>query len=81
MADNERILATEVDDPLGSMRLVTTVRFGRRVAALSGAAATTPRVDPGVFDNPAGLSWPWPDWTTCTSLTTRVAEDGPVTSG
>lgn len=63
MSDGERISLLTEDDPVGSMRLTTSVTFGQRAAALSGVAPST---EGGPFDR--ALSWPWPDHTTC-SLT------------
>lgn len=77
MTDRELVLEVPADDPLGAMHLVTTATFGQRVAALSGVAVAGDRTEPGLFDSPAALSWPWPDWTTCSAQTHHV-EDGPV---
>jgi len=75
MTDGERgSLLT--DDPVGAMRLATTVKFGQRVAALSGLATVGDRTDGGLFGAAALSGWPWPDHTTCSSVTLRV--DGPI---
>ena len=65
MSDKERVSLLAEDNPVGSMRLTTTITFGQRAAALSGIAPASS--EGGLFDRVA-LSWPWPDQTTC-SLT------------
>ena len=77
LTDRERLVEVD-DDPLGAMRLVITAPFGQRAVALS-AVAVSDRTEPGLFDTPAAVSWPWPDWTTCTfTLTVAQQGDGPA---
>jgi hypothetical protein len=78
VTDGERVIEVD-EDPIGAMRLVSTAPFGQRALALS-AVAVGERTEPGLFDSPAALSWPWPDWTTCT-FTKHVVDqlrDGPA---
>ena len=69
VTDSERVSILTEDDPVGSMRLTPSFVFGQRAAALSGIAPAPS--DGGLFDRAGGLSWTWPDHTTC-SLTKQV---------
>jgi hypothetical protein len=79
MTDGERGSLLTDDDPVGAMRLATTVKFGQRAAALSGVVATGERVGIGLFDAAGSFGWPWPDITTCSSRTTMLSGDRPAT--
>ena len=68
MTEREGALLLTDDDPVGPMRLATTVRFGERAAALGGVAAPGDRTGIGLFDAAGSVGWPWPDFTTCSSI-------------
>jgi hypothetical protein len=76
MTDGERGSLLLDDDPVGAMRLATTVAFGRRVAALSGVATAGHRAEGRLFGAAGSFGWPWPDHISCSSLTVRT--DGPT---
>jgi hypothetical protein len=55
------------DDPVGPIRVLTTVQFGQRAVALSGTAPAQSEGDP--FGHAGAFTWPWPDITTCSTKT------------
>lgn len=69
MLDRKRVLVLTEDNPIGPVRLMTTIKFGQRAAALSGVATARDRSESGPFDGAGALSWPWPDHPTCSSVT------------
>jgi hypothetical protein len=69
VTDKEGVFRLVDEDPIGAMRLGSSVLFGQRAAALSGGAGTTDPAGVGVFQAPGSFGWPWPDHPTCSSLT------------
>ena len=65
MTDRESVSVLADEDPVGAMRLATTVKFGQRAAALSGMAGSGDGT--GIFELAGSITWP--DHPTCSSVT------------
>jgi len=67
VTDRERGSLLSDEDPIGAMRLASTVKFGQRAAALGGVPAADAQADAGLFDSSGALNGTWTEHWTCTS--------------